>query len=357
MKEVVLVVNPGSTSTKVALFSRQCSEKEECVDHTLNSIGKIIDNIMDQIPYRKNVIDKKLKEWLGGNYRLIGIVGRGGLLKPVKSGVYRINDKMLNDLKSCRYGLHASNMGAILADELSKEYNIPAFIADPVTFENMLLEAKISGVPEIERKGRAHVLNVLACAREVAKNMGKSVNQVRFVVAHLGGGITIAPVDCSVIVDCNDALLGMGPFSPERAGALPTAGILNLAFSGEYTKESLEKKFSKESGLKGYLGTSNVKEILNRISSGDKYAKLIVDAMIYQVAKEIGAMATVLKGNIDAIIITGGMAKSEYIINKIKERVDFISEVVLLPGEFEMKALAESVFRVLDGIEEPKEYI
>ncbi|MBO8152939.1 MAG: butyrate kinase [Candidatus Neomarinimicrobiota bacterium] len=354
-KEVVFVINPGSTSTKIALFSRDGVEYQETVDHTGTKICEMV-SILDQIPLRREIIEKRLKEWLGENKKLVAVIGRGGLLRPIESGVYRVNEKMLDDLRNCRYGVHASNMGALLAEQISKDFGVPAFIADPVTVDEMLPEARISGVPEIKRRSRAHVLNTKACVREEAKRRGKKLEETRFIVAHMGGGITVAPFDGGKMVDCNDALLGMGPFSPERAGALPIAGVLDLAFSGRYTREELEKKFIKNSGLKAYLGTSNVKEVIDRIRKGDKEAELVFNAMIYQVAKEIGAMATVLKGKIDAIIITGGMARSEFVVKKIKERVGFIADVVVYPGENEMKALADNAFRALDEVEIVKEY-
>ncbi len=353
-KEVVLVINPGSTSTKFALFTREGSVYEKNIDHTETVICNT-HSISEQLPLRLEIVNKTYKPLLK-DYKPVAVVGRGGLVKPIISGIYLVNDAFMEDTISCKYGTHASNLGASIAYSIAREYNVPAYVVDPVTVDEFIPESYISGIPEIRRRSRLHALNVNACVRKEAEKIGKEIKEIHFVVAHLGGGTTIAAIDGGRIIDCNDALLGMGPFSPERAGALPLRGVLKLALFGKYTIEELSIKLSNNSGLKAYLGTSDVKEVLRRIDGGDKEADLIFRAMIYQTAKEIGAMATVLKGNVDRIIITGGLANSSKVVNMIRERIGFIAGISVYPGETELEAMAEGGFRAIDGIEKVKTY-
>ena len=349
-KEVVLVINPGSTSTKLALFTREGPVCEESIDHTGTDICNM-NLINNQLPLRMKIIDETCRPWLE-NYDLVAVVGRGGLLKPMKSGIYEINSAMVDDLSSCRYGSHAGNLGAPIAYELSRIFSVPSYILDPIVTNEFIPEACISGVPEIERKCRAHVLNIKACVRKEADKLGKKIEDTNFIVAHLGGGISIGALKGGRLIDVNDASLGMGPFSPERAGALPINGILDLAMSGDFTRDQLINKFTKESGLKGYLGTNDVREVLRRIDEGDKKAALIFRAMIFQISKEIGAMAAVLKGNLDGVILTGGLANSLKIVEQIAEQIKFLGNVALYPGENELEAMAAGGFRAIDGTEE-----
>lgn len=352
--DAVLVINPGSTSTKLALFTRGRPIYIEKIDHTGSPICEIY-AIVEQLPLRYEIVEKVCESWLK-EYKLLAIVGRGGLVGPVESGIYRIDNQIINNLKTCKYGSHASNLGALLAYEISKKYNLPSFIVDPVTVDEYIPEAHVSGVPEITRDSILHALNIRACAKKEAQKLGKNLDEVNFVIAHLGGGISIAAFKKGRIIDSNGALLGMGPFSPERAGALPIKGLLKLAMSGEYTFKDLEIKLTKFSGLKGYLGTNDVREVIKRIKNGDEEADLIFRSMIYQICKEIGAMATVLKGEIDRIIITGSVAQSKKVIDSICERIKFLGEISIYPGEWELEAMAESVFRAIDGLEEIKSY-
>jgi len=346
-QEAVLVINPGSTSTKLGLFTRAGAVQVESIDHTGTEICHM-HSIVDQLPLRMKIITKTFRPWLD-SYRLAAVVGRGGLIGPVKGGVYAVNETLKDVTINCRYATHASNLGASIADGIAQEYGVPAYIVDPVTVDEFIPVARISGLPEIERRSRLHALNINACARKEAKKLGRSETELRFVVAHMGGGISVAAIDKGRIIDCNDALLGMGPFSPERAGALPLEGIIKIAMSGKYTFKELARKLTKDSGLKGYLGTSNAIEIEKRIEAGDRKADLILEAMIYQVAKEIGAMATTLKGKVDAIIITGGLAHSKRVVGQLRERVAFIAPLAIYPGENELESLAEGGFRALDG--------
>ncbi|MCD6441279.1 MAG: butyrate kinase [Candidatus Marinimicrobia bacterium] len=352
--EVVLAINPGSTSTKLALYNRQGPIYVKNIDHTGSEICNM-HSIVEQLPLRLEIVRKTCQPWLDGK-RLMAVAGRGGLVKPVRGGIYNVNDDLMNDTITCKYATHASNLGASIAHGIAREYNVPAYVVDPVTVDEFIPEARISGIPEIERKSRLHALNINACVRKEAEKLGKAIADTRFVAAHLGGGITIAVIDGGRIIDCNDALVGMGPFSPERAGALPLEGIIKMAMSGDYSFNDLYKKLAKNGGLKAYLGTSDVREILHRIDNGDEKAALVFRAMIYQIAKEIGAMATVLKGKIDRIIITGGLAHSERVVDSIRKRIAFLGEISVYPGENELESLAAGGFRAVDGQQEVRVY-
>jgi len=353
--EVVLAINPGSTSTKLALYDRKGCVKVEKIDHSGTEICNMI-SIIDQLPLRVEIIQRTFKPWLEGK-KLVAVVGRGGLVKPIEGGIYAVNDDLMKDTISCRYATHASNLGASIANDIAKEYHVPAFVVDPVTVDELIPEARISGVPEIERRSRLHALNVNACVRKEAARIGKPIDQTKFVVVHLGGGITVAAVDRGRVVDCNDALMGMGPFSPERAGALPLEPLIKMAMSGSYSFKDLYRKLTKNSGVKGYLGTGDIREVEGRIDKGDEKAALIFRAMIYQVAKEIGAMATVLKGELDSIIITGGIAHSDRLVRDLSERINFIADIFVYPGENELESLAAGGFRAIDGEQEVQTYV
>jgi len=284
------------------------------------------------------------------------VAGRGAPLKPLDGGSYSINQTMLDDLHSCKYANHASNLGAIIASELAAEYGVNAYIVDPITIDNFIPQSRISGVPEIVRKCRSHALNIKANAREVAASIGKTIETSNFIAVHMGGGISICALRQGLVIDVNDALLGMGPFSPDRAGALPIGALVKLCYSGKYTERELTTRLSKESGLKAYLGTSDLIEVENMIDGGDANAKAVFEAMAFQIAKEIGAMFAVLQGSIDGIILTGGMAHSRMLLDEIEQYIGHLGRIFERPGELEMKALAEGVFRVVDGKEAPKEY-
>lgn len=353
--EIVVVINPGSTSTKVALYSREKCEKSESVQHDQAELDTF-QCIADQLEFRyaqvKLFLNKALKH---KKYSVVGVVGRGGIVKPLSGGTYCINSAFLNDARLGTYGEHASNLGSLLADKLKGEFNLlNCYTVDPVSSGNMWPKAEISGVSGIVRVGRGHPLNMKMTARKIALKQAIPFSQTNYVIAHLGGGISISLVLGGKFVDVNDALLGMGPFSPNRAGALPLRGLMDLCY--EKPRSEVEKLLSKNSGLKAYLGTEDVREVIERIEKGDHNASLIFDAFVYQIAKEIGAYFAASKAKAQAIIITGGVACSTYFIEKLKEYVGTLTEFHVYPGENEMEALAEGIFRVIDGEEAALEY-
>lgn len=355
LMERILVINPGSTSTKIAIFEDEKPLFIEVIRHNLEEIKKF-KKIFDQYEFRKGAVLDFLNSKKIDPKTLTCVVGRGGLIKPLKSGTYIINEKMIEDLREAKRGEHASNLGAIIAYEIAKPLHIPAFIVDPVVVDEMEDIARISGLNGIERKSIFHALNQKAVARRVAKDLGKKYEEVNLIVAHLGGGISIGAHKKGRVVDVNNALNGDGPFAPERAGGLPTQDLVELCFSGKYTYEDMKKKLAGEGGLVSHLGTNDAREVERRIEQGDSYAKLVYEAMAYQVSKTIGEMAAVLKGEIDAIVLTGGIAYSDMLTNLIKERVSFLGKVLIYPGEDEMEALCLGALRVLRKEEEPKIY-
>ncbi|MDP8229115.1 MAG: butyrate kinase, partial [Candidatus Electryoneaceae bacterium] len=310
----------------------------------------------DQFEYRRDLIDRELDPLLG-DYKIVGTVGRGGVLKPLKGGTYIVNRTMLDYLISDEVANHASNLGAGLADHYARRFGVDAYIVDPVTVDEFPDVARISGVPWILRKSRAHALNIKAVVRRASADIGIEADQSRYVVAHLGGGISIAAVVGGRIIDVNDALIGMGPYSPERAGALPIGPLIDRCFSGNVTKEELLHELSRNSGLKAYCGTSDVREILERIANGDQQADSALKGMIYQNVKEIGAMAAVLEGRLDAVLLTGGLAHSTEIVEMLTTPLFYLGKILVYPGEGELRALAQGAFRVIDGVEETREYL
>ena len=352
----LLAINPGSTSTKIAVFDNEEPVFIEVLRHPLEEIKKY-DKIVDQLNFRQDIILKTLKERSIEPETLDAIVGRGGNMKPVKGGTYRVNEAMVADLKVGVMGQHASNLGGIIAFEIGNTFKRPSFVVDPVVVDEFEDLARISGIPDIIRKSKDHPLNQKAAARQAASELGGEYNQFNFLVAHLGGGISVGVHKKGKIIDVNNALDGDGPFSPERAGGVPVGSLIDMCFSGEYTKEEMRKKIVGGGGLVAYLGTNDGREIGKRIREGDRNAELIYQAMAYQVSKEIGAGATVLKGDVDGIILTGGLAYDELFMGWIKERVGFIANVMVYPGEFEMIAMTQGVLRVFYSNEELQTYI
>lgn len=352
----ILTINPGSTSTKVALFFNDHKVLEKNLFHPAEEINQYKD-IIDQLPLREKVVSDYLKEENIIRCGLSAVVGRGGLLRPIQGGTYRINDKMIEDLKSKEYGQHAANLGAMIALDISKECGIPAYMVNPIVVDEMSDLARISGIPEIERKSIFHALNQKAVAINYAKSIGKNYSDLNLIVVHLGGGISVGAHEKGRVVDVNNALNGDGPFSPERSGGLPVYDLVKLAYSGKYTHEEMCKKVNGSGGLVAYLGTNDARKVVENIKNGDKKSQLIYEAMAYQVAKFIGASASVLKGDIDGIIFTGGIANDDLIISYIRERIDFLTDnIIIMPGEKEMEALAEGALRVLSGEEEALDY-
>ncbi len=351
----ILVINPGSTSTKIALFEDKEQAFRKSIPHSREELASY-NKIVDQYEFRKDVILKTLQEMDVDIKTLSCVVGRGGLLRSIPSGTYKVNKQMLEDLRVGLQGEHASNLGGILAHSIAEPLGIPAFIVDPVVVDEMWDIARISGMPEIKRRSIFHALNQKAMARAAARDLGRSYEDVNLVVAHLGGGISVGAHRKGKVVDVNDALNGEGPFAPERAGGLIAWDVAKMAFSGEYTPDELRKKIAGKGGIVAYLGTNDMREVERRIAEGDKKAEMVYKAMAYQVAKEIGAMAAAMYGEVDAIVITGGLARDEQFVSWVKERVSFIAKVMIYPGEDEMRALALGALRVLKGEEQAREY-
>ncbi len=351
----ILTINPGSTSTKIAVFENDNALFEETIRHLADELVGY-KTIIDQYQFRKEVILKTLDEQGINLTKLSAVVGRGGLLAPMPGGTYLVNDKMLEDLRVGLLGQHASNLGGIIANEIAEQFNIPAFIVDPVVVDELEDIARISGMPEIERKSIFHALNQKAVARRAAKDLDGEYSDFNFIVAHLGGGISVGAHKKGRVIDVNNALDGEGPFSPERSGGLPVGDLVKLCYSEKYTLGEVMKKIVGKGGLVAYLGSNDGREVQGMIEKGDKEAELIYSAMAYQVAKEIGSCSAVLKGEVDGIILTGGLAYDKVLVKWIKDRVSFIAEVLIYPGEDEMLALAEGGLRVLTGEETPKTY-
>ncbi|MCF6466754.1 butyrate kinase [Clostridium sp. Cult2] len=351
----ILVINPGSTSTKIAIYENEKEVITETIKHSADEI-KQFETIYSQLDFRKNLVLEVLKKNNIDLNTIDAIAGRGGNMKPVAGGTYLVNEPMIEDLKVGVMGQHASNLGGIIAHEIGKPYGLKAYVVDPVVVDEFEEISRISGMPEIPRKSKDHPLNSKAVARKAAKELGAKYDELNIITAHLGGGISIGIHKKGRVVDVNNALDGDGPFSPERAGGLPVGGLVDLCFSGEYTKAEIRKKIVGNGGLVAYLGTNDGREVQEMINNGDKKAELVYKAMAYQIAKAIGASATVVKGNVDAIVLTGGLAFDKVLMGWIEESVNFISKVFVYPGEYEMVALTEGVIRVLNGEEELKEY-
>ncbi len=352
----VLVINPGSTSTKVAIFESDHELLSLRIDHPVSELEKF-KRLADQKDFRKKAVEKALKE---NGYDLgdfDAIACRGGVLPPLEGGTYAVEEDMVEYLLNESPVEHASNLAAVIGYELARPYGIPVFITDPISVDEMLPEAKLSGIPQIERKSYGHYLNMKAVSRWVAKEKyGKKYEDLNFVVVHLGGGISVAAHRKGKVIDINNAN-DEGPFSPERAGELPVGDLAKMAFSGGFSKRELKKRYVGKGGLVAYLGTNDMREALRRARSGDKKADEVVEAMAYQIAKEIGGMAAVLKGEVDGVVITGGIAYNEDFIERIVKYIkNKLPNVHVVPGEFEMKALAEGAIRVLKGEEKVKRW-
>lgn len=351
----MLIINPGSTSTKVGIFEDTLEIDSYCVNHSPEKLSEF-SSILDQYDFRREEILKILDENQISLESFDAFVGRGGLLKPIPSGTYSVNEAMMNDLKKGLQGEHASNLGGLLAKEFASKNSKPAFIADPVVVDELNPVARLSGLKEIKRKSIFHALNQKAVGKRYAKENQLSYDELNLVIAHLGGGISIAAHEKGRVIDVNNALNGEGPFSPERAGTLPTGDLISLCFSGDYSESTLRKMITGCGGFVSYLNLSDARLVERRIKEGDEEALLVFEAMAYQVAKEIGSMATVLRGKVDAIILTGGIAYSERMVNLIKGRIDYIASVVVYAGEDELLALSEAALRVLTGEEEALKY-
>ncbi|XMB72316.1 butyrate kinase [Mycoplasmatota bacterium WC30] len=356
MDYLLLVINPGSTSTKVALYLNDKLIQEATLRHDVHELEKF-ETLIDQLDFRRQVI---LDFLIDHKYQINQIdifVGRGGMLKPLfNGGTYLVTEKMLNDLRTCKYGTHASNLGALLASSFAKPLNRPAYIVDPVVIDEFEDISRVSGQKLIERKSIFHALNQKATAKRHAKMVGNTYENMNIIVCHLGGGISVGLHRQGRVVDVNNALGGDGPFSPERTGTIPTFPLVDLCFSGDYTKEEIKKLLVGKGGLVSYLGTNSGLEIEKRINDGDTEAQFYFEAMGYNVVKQIGALYFVCKGKVDAVLITGGVAHSKYFINYLKSYLDKIVSVYIYPGEDEMRALAEGTLRTLRKEEKLQAY-
>lgn len=352
----ILAINPGSTSTKIALFEEDKQLFIKTIRHTAEEIGKF-PNISSQFSFRKELILSELKQTGIEIGKVQAIVGRGGLIKPIESGVYEVNSAMLHDMEVPVMGEHASNLGGLIAYHLARELGpeVKAFIADPVVVDELSPLARISGHPDIPRVSIFHALNQKSIARIHAKATGRKYEELNLVVAHLGGGISVSAHKQGRVIDTNNALDGDGPFSPERSGGLPVGALVKLCFSGTRTQNEIKKMLCGAGGFVGYLHTNNTIEIIEKAAS-DPAWDLLLEGMCYQIAKEIGAMACVLEGKVDAILLTGGITHAPRVTDAIAKRVQFIAPVKVYPGEDEMRALALNGLMVLKGELEPKVY-
>ena len=363
----VLVINPGSTSTKVAVYDKGTDGVEQPIfvkslRHSAQEIAQYA-HIADQYSFRRDAVLQLLAQENIPVKSLEAAVGRGGILRPIPSGTYRVNETMITEMKTPSEREHASNLGCIIANEIAQQADAPAFIVDPVSVDEFEPIARISGMPEIERRSLSHALNLKATCRRAAQDLGKQYADINLIGVHMGGGITVSAHRKGRMIDVNQALDGTGPFSPERAGGLPIGDVMRMCYSVppyehiQLTYPEMFKKLVGQGGMVAHLGTNNGTEVIKRIKAGDEHARLILEAMAYQIAKEIGLMATVLKGDVDAIFLTGGLAYNSLFNDWIIERTAWIAPVFVYPGEDEMLALAQGVWRVLDGEEEEKEYV
>jgi len=350
----ILAFNIGSTSTKVAFFSSGEEVSRETIEYKSEVLAQYAD-FKDQLPMREKDIEVFFKRQGLEKKNLDMIVSRGGAGKPAPAGAYRINKVMCEDVLSGRYAKHPANLGPPIAYKMARKFGAKAIVIDPPTTDEFHSLARVTGIPELERQSAFHALNQKAAARRAARDIGKRYETVNFIVAHLGGGITIGAHRRGSVIDATHGI-SEGPLTPERAGALPVIPLIELAFSGQFDMRKLQRKLVGQGGLFAYLGTTDATKVEKMIQEGNEKAKFIYEVMIYQIAKDIGAMAAVLKGEMDGIVLTGGLAHSEMITSGIKEYVEFLAPVFIYPGEDEMRALEEGALRVLRGEEEIKDY-
>ncbi|MDE7252419.1 MAG: butyrate kinase [Acetatifactor sp.] len=350
-----LIINPGSTSTKIGVFEDENLLFEETLRHSTEEIGQF-ETIVDQKDFRKKIITDLLESKNFDLKSLNVIVGRGGMLKPIPGGTYEVTDTLLADLKVGVQGQHASNLGGILARELADSIGVPSYIVDPVVVDELMPVARISGMPEVPRGSIFHALNQKAVAKRYAKEIGKPYESLRLIVVHMGGGVSVGAHEGGRVVDVFSAFDGDGAFSPERAGGVPCGALVKLCFSGKYTEKELYGKLIGKGGFNAYLGTNDMREVTKLANEGNGDAKLVKAAFLHQVAKDIGSMACVLKGKVDRIIVTGGIAYGEDVVASLRESAEWIAPFTVYPGEDELLALAQGALRVMNGEESVKEY-
>ena len=354
MSYKILIINPGSTSTKIGVYEDETQVMEETLRHSTEEIAQY-DTIFDQKDFRKEVILNVLKENNIDLSTIDVVVGRGGLLKPIPGGTYATTPELLEDLKIGVQGQHASNLGGVIAYDIAQEINVPSYIVDPVCVDELSDVARISGHPEMPRTSIFHALNQKAVAKRYAKESGKNYEDLNLIVVHMGGGVSVGAHKHGAVVDVANALDGDGPFSPERTGGLPSGQLVKMCFSGKYTQAEIKKMLSGNGGFNAYLGTNDMRDVV-KLAETDDNAKLVMDAFHYQLAKEIGAMAVVLGGKVDQIILTGGIAYNALTQDYFKEAVGFLAPITIYPGEDELLALAQGALRVMNGEEEAKKY-
>lgn len=350
-----LIINPGSTSTKLGIFTDETLEMDVTLRHSTEEISRF-ESIAAQQDFRRNMILDFLKEKGIDVGSFDVIVGRGGILKPVPGGTYAVSDELMHDLEIGVQGQHAANLGGILAREIGDEIGVPSYIVDPISVDELCDEARLSGLPEIPRMSVFHALNHKAVCRRYAGEAGKKYEELNLICIHLGGGVSVAAHSKGRVIDVFNALDGDGAFSPERTGALPVGGLIRLCYSGKYTEKEMMKRVVGEGGFNAYMGTNDAGAILKMADEGDEKAGLMMNAFVFQICKNTGAMAAVLKGAVDRIIITGGIAYNTPVTDAITDRVSFIAPVTVYPGEDELHALAQGVLRVMRGEEEAKVY-
>ena len=350
-----LIINPASTSTKIGVFEDETLLFEETLRHSTEEISKYA-TIFDQKDFRKNIIIDLLKSKEFDVKSLGMVVGRGGMLKPIPGGTYACTDALVKDLEVGVSGQHASNLGGILAREIADEIGVPSFIVDPVVVDELMPIARYSGVPELPRVSIFHALNQKAVAKRYAKETGKKYEDLNLIVVHMGGGVSVGPHKNGKVIDIFNALDGDGAFSPERSGAVPVGALVKMCFSGEYTQAEVYKKLVGNGGFNAYVGTNDMRDVEKMVNEGNEKAAEVRDAFILQMSKNIGAMATVLEGKVDQIIVTGGIAYDKYVVAKLKERCEWIAPFTVYPGEDELLALVQGGLRVLNGEEEAKNY-
>ncbi|MDE6485312.1 MAG: butyrate kinase [Duncaniella sp.] len=355
MSYKILAINPGSTSTKIAVYTDEEPTLSLSIPHSAEDIARF-EQVVDQFDWRKGLIEKALSDNGIDIRSLSAVIGRGGIINPVESGVYEVNDDLVHDLRHARMQ-HASNLGGLIARDIADEIGVKAYIADPVVVDEMMPYARISGVPELPRTSVFHALNQKAVARLYAKESNRKYEDINLIVCHMGGGCTVSAHRRGRVIDTTNALDGCGPISPERSGSLPPGPLIKLCFSGKYTEAELIKMVHGAGGLMAHLGTTSVPEVLDRILDRDLHAMLVLRGMCYSIAKEIGAMAVALKGDVDAILLTGGIAHSKRVTDFIAGHVDFIAPIYVYPGENELRALAENALAVLKGEREARTYV
>ena len=350
-----LIINPGSTSTKIGVFEDETLLFDETLRHSTEEIAQYA-TIFDQKDFRKNIILEFLKKADFDVKSLDFVVGRGGMLKPVPGGTYETTDALVEDLKVGVSGQHASNLGGILAREIGDSIGVRSFIVDPVVVDEMMPIARYSGVPELPRASIFHALNQKAVAKRYAKETGKNYEDLNLIVVHMGGGVSVGPHKNGKVVDIFNALDGDGAFSPERAGAVPVGPLVKMCFSGKYTEKEVYKKLVGNGGFNAYVGSNDMRDVEKMCQEGDAKAAEVRDAFILQMSKNIGAMATVLEGKVDQIIVTGGIAYDKYVVSEIQKRCGWIAPFTIYPGEDELLALAQGGLRVITGEEKAMPY-